>query len=35
VREQIGFDLGRLDWARLDTARPSAELTQEALKCLG
>lgn len=32
VREQTGFDLGRLDWTRLDASRPIAALLKDALR---
>ncbi len=35
VREQTSWELGRLDWARLDAGRPILELRQEALKGIG
>lgn len=35
VRQQASWDVGHLDWARLDASRPITELTQEALKGIG
>ncbi len=35
VRAQVSWDLGRLDWARLDAGRPLAELVQQALRSIG
>lgn len=34
VREQVSWDLGRLDWARLDASRPISKLMQEALESM-
>ncbi len=35
VREQLGWDLGPLDWQRLDASRPLGELTEGALRRIG
>ena len=35
VREQLGWDLGPLDWQRLEASQPLTELTEEALKRIG
>jgi aminoglycoside phosphotransferase family enzyme/predicted kinase len=35
VREQVSWDIGRLDWPRLDASRPISELAQQALKSTG
>jgi uncharacterized protein len=34
VREQTGFDLGRLDWTRLDANRPIAASLEDALRSI-